>query len=78
MPLLPKKWGRLTSPPTINMRDENHLWGCAPGVVPGFFSFCNRAEVLQFQPFYHHMGVSESQPFVSSLPRHMHAEILIL
>ena len=48
-----KKWGRLTSPPTINMRDENHLWGCSPGVVPGFFSFCNRdnSEVLQFQPF---------------------------
>ena len=49
------------------MRDENHLWGCSPGVVPVFFSFCNgdNSEVLQYRPFYrHNMGVSESQPFL--------------
>ena len=45
-----KKWERLTNPPTINMMDESHLWGCSPGVFPAFFSFCNRdnSEVLQF------------------------------
>ena len=25
------EWGQLMSPPTINIRDENHLWGITPG-----------------------------------------------
>ena len=24
------EWGQLMSPPTINIRDENHLWGDNP------------------------------------------------
>ena len=33
------EWGQLMSPPTINIRDENHLWGITPEIVPGFLYF---------------------------------------
>ena len=36
--MLPK-WGQLTSPPTVNIMDENHQWKSLPQMVPGYSTY---------------------------------------